>query len=84
VKYVLDANIAIAASNDVGAVRQHLSGVPGSEVGVPSLESRGVVKSDFDLIIARTALDLGATLVTNDQALLDGSIGGLQAENWLS
>ncbi len=34
-----------------------------------SLESRGVVKSDFDLIIACTALDLGATLVTNDQAL---------------
>jgi len=35
VKYVLDANIAIAALNDVGAVRQRLSGVPGSEVGVP-------------------------------------------------
>jgi predicted nucleic acid-binding protein len=133
VKYVLDANIAIAALNDVGAVRQHLSGVPGSEVGIPilavaellfgankskrreenlariqalrrsiatlsvtdgaierygvtraSLESRGVVKSDFDLIIACTALDLGATLVTNDQALLDGSIGGLHTENWLA
>jgi hypothetical protein len=29
-------------------------------------------------------MDLEATLVTNDGALLDGSIPGLQAENWLS
>ena len=43
-----------------------------------------MVKSDFDLIIACTALELDAVLVTNDQALLDGSIGGLQSENWLS
>ena len=48
------------------------------------LESRGLVKTDFDLIIACTAMDLEATLVTNDGALLDGSIPGLQAENWLS
>lgn len=34
-RYVLDANIAIAALNGVGAVRQHLATVPGSEVGVP-------------------------------------------------
>ena len=132
-RYVLDANIAIAALNDVGGVREHLAGVPGSEVGVPmvavaellfgahkskrreenlerigglrrsiatlpltdgvierygairaSLESRGLVKSDFDLIIACTALELDAVLVTNDQGLLDGTIGGLRAENWLS
>ena len=48
-----------------------------------SLEARGVVKSDFDLLIACTALDANATLVTNDGSLLDGSIDGLRAENWL-
>jgi predicted nucleic acid-binding protein len=133
VRYVLDANIAIAALNNVAGVREHLAAVPGSEVGVPmvalaellfgankskrreenlgrigalrrsiatlsltdgvierygatraDLESRGVVKSDFDLIIACTALDLDAVLVTNDQALLDRSISGLRTENWLS
>jgi predicted nucleic acid-binding protein len=47
------------------------------------LEGRGLVKSDFDLLIACTALDLGAVLVTSDRALLDGSIDGLEAENWL-
>ena len=103
-KYVLDSNIAIAALNDVGAVREHLSTVPGSEIGIPTvavaelffgahkskrraenlervaalrrsittlaltdgvierygdirstLEARGIVKSDFDLVIACTA-----------------------------
>lgn len=132
-KYVLDANVAIAALNDVGSVRGRLESVAGSEVGIPivalaellfgankssrreenleriaalrrsistlqltdsvierygairaGLEARGVTKSDFDLLIACTALDLGATLVTNDRSLLDGSINGLRAENWLS
>ncbi len=132
-RYVLDANIAIAALNGVGGVRAHLETVPGEEVGIPmvavaellfgankskrrednlqriaalrqsiatlsltdgvierygalraSLESRGLVKSDFDLLIACTALDLDAVLVTNDQGLLDGSIVGLRAEDWLS
>lgn len=49
-----------------------------------ALEARGVAKSDFDLLIACTAINLNATLVTNDQALLDGAIEGLRAENWLS
>ena len=132
-KYVLDANIAVAALNGVDRVQHHLAAVPGPEVGIPmvaiaellfgacksrrrdenlqkvaalrrsiatlaltdsvialygetraALEARGIVRSDFDLIIACTALDLGATLITNDQALLDGSIAGLRAENWLS
>lgn len=48
------------------------------------LESRGIVKSDFDLVIACTALEQGAVLVSSDRALLDGSIAGLQAENWLA
>ena len=49
-----------------------------------ALERRGLVKTDFDLVIACTALSLNATLVTNDQSLLDGSIPNLQTENWLS
>ncbi len=49
-----------------------------------ALERRGLVKTDFDLIIACTALSLNATLVTNDQSLLDGSISDLQTANWLS
>jgi tRNA(fMet)-specific endonuclease VapC len=46
------------------------------------LERRGVIKQDIDLYIAATAIDAGATLVTNDRALLDGAIPGLTAENW--
>ncbi len=131
-RYVLDANIAIAALNAVPAVRTRLEAVPGSEVGIPIvalaeltfgayksrrreanlarisalrrsitmlplteavvdlygstravLERRGIVKSDFDLVIACTALDQGAILVTNDGSLLDGRIDGLRVENWL-
>jgi len=132
VKYVLDANIAIAALNGVPAVQNRLSDVRLADVGIPivalaeltfgahkskrreenlariaalrreiavlplteavadlygsiraELESRGFVKSDFDLIIACTALAHDATLVTSDGALLDGTIPALRAENWL-
>jgi tRNA(fMet)-specific endonuclease VapC len=48
------------------------------------LAGRGLAKSDFDLLIACTALQHGATLVTNDAALKDGSIHGLVVEDWLS
>jgi tRNA(fMet)-specific endonuclease VapC len=48
-----------------------------------SLRRRGVVKSDVDLLIATTALDHGATLVTDDKALLAGDIPGLSVDNWL-
>jgi predicted nucleic acid-binding protein len=48
------------------------------------LHSRGIAKSDFDLLIACTALAEDAVLVTNDQGLLDGSITGLEMENWLA
>ena len=34
-RYVLDANIAIAALNGVAPVRERLDGVPGAEVGIP-------------------------------------------------
>jgi len=133
VKYVLDANIAIAAMNGVAAVRSHLVDVPSSEVGIPivalaeltfgayksqrrdanleriaalrrsitvlnlddgivdlygstraALERRGIVKSDFDLLILCTALAQDAVLVTNDQGLLDVEIDGLRTANWLA
>src|SRR5262245_24608011 len=47
------------------------------------LETRGVTKSDFDLLIACSALAEDAVLVTADRALLDGTIPGLRSENWL-
>jgi tRNA(fMet)-specific endonuclease VapC len=43
---------------------------------------RGIIKQDIDLHIAATAIEAGATLVTNDGALLDGTIPGLTVENW--
>ncbi|MBI5368907.1 MAG: PIN domain-containing protein [Planctomycetes bacterium] len=48
-----------------------------------ALQLRGVPKSDFDLIIACTALESGLTLVSNDGGPLDGVIDGLRVENWL-
>ena len=48
------------------------------------LRRRGVVKGDVDLLLAATALDLDAALVTNDGALLDGTIADLRTENWLA
>ena len=48
------------------------------------LRRRGVTKSDADLLIAATAIVLDCVLVTDDRALHDGSIDGLQVENWLS
>jgi tRNA(fMet)-specific endonuclease VapC len=48
------------------------------------LAVRGLVKGDFDLLIACTALEGGATLVTNDAALKDGTIPRLTVEDWLS
>lgn len=49
-----------------------------------ALRQRGIAKSDADLLIAATALERAATLVTNDHALLDGSIPDLRAENWIA
>lgn len=48
------------------------------------LRGLGKAKSDFDLAIASIALVHGATLVTHDAALHDGSIGGLLVEDWLA
>jgi tRNA(fMet)-specific endonuclease VapC len=43
----------------------------------------GFVKTDFDLAIAAVALDLGATLVSDDRAFHDHPIPGLELQNWL-
>ena len=48
------------------------------------VERLGRPKSDFDLVIACTALEHGAVLVTNDGSLKDGSIEGLEVEDWLA
>ena len=48
-----------------------------------ALEASGLSKSDFDLLIACTALVSGAALVTHDTALKDGSIIDLVVEDWL-
>jgi tRNA(fMet)-specific endonuclease VapC len=48
------------------------------------LRTMGRAKSDFDLAIASIALVHGATLVTHDAALLDGSINLLLVEDWLA
>lgn len=47
------------------------------------IEARGRRKSDFDLMIACTALEHDAILVTNDAALKDGAIEALVVEDWL-
>ncbi len=47
------------------------------------LERIGRKKSDFDLMIACTAIEHKATLVTHDGALKDGAIGRLVVEDWL-
>jgi tRNA(fMet)-specific endonuclease VapC len=49
-----------------------------------NVERRGRRKSDFDLMIACTALEHDATLVTHDAALKDGAIEGLAVEDWFS
>jgi tRNA(fMet)-specific endonuclease VapC len=47
------------------------------------VERLGRPKSDFDLLIACTALEQSATLVTHDGALKDGAIQALVVEDWL-
>jgi tRNA(fMet)-specific endonuclease VapC len=49
-----------------------------------ALAAKGRPKDDFDLVIACTALEHGAILVTNDAALKDGQIEGLVVEDWLA
>jgi tRNA(fMet)-specific endonuclease VapC len=47
------------------------------------LRARGRMKADIDLLIAATAVEEGAVLVTDDAALLAGDIPGLTVENWV-
>jgi tRNA(fMet)-specific endonuclease VapC len=48
-----------------------------------ALRLKGIAKSDVDLLIATTALEHGATLVSNDSALLAGDVPGLVVESWV-
>jgi tRNA(fMet)-specific endonuclease VapC len=48
-----------------------------------NLRRKGITKTDFDLAIAAIALEIGATVVSEDRAFHDGSIAGLASENWL-
>ena len=48
-----------------------------------ALRLRGIAKSDVDLLIATTALEHSATLVSNDSALLAGDVPGLVVETWV-
>ncbi len=48
------------------------------------LRRKGKLKADIDLLIAATALEASAVLVTDDEALLAGDIAGLTVENWYS
>ena len=49
-----------------------------------AVERKGRSKTDFDLVIACTALEHGATLITHDAALKDGTIENLAVEDWLA
>lgn len=46
------------------------------------LRKRGLSKSDLDLLIAASAIEENAVLVTDDNALLDNSVPGLVVQNW--
>ena len=48
-----------------------------------ALRQKGIAKSDVDLLIATTALEHGATLVSNDGALLAEDVPGLVVESWV-
>jgi tRNA(fMet)-specific endonuclease VapC len=48
-----------------------------------ALRQKGIAKSDVDLLIATTALEHGATLVSNDSALPAGDVPGLVVESWV-
>ncbi len=62
--------VTINTAGRFAALKQHLG-------------SHGRAKADIDLHIAAAAVEAGATLVTNDGALLAGDIPGLVVENWI-
>jgi tRNA(fMet)-specific endonuclease VapC len=49
-----------------------------------AVERGGRPKSDFDLVVACTALEHAAILVSHDGALKDGSVPGLVVDDWLA
>lgn len=48
-----------------------------------ALRRKGKLKADVDLLIAAAAMEAGAALVTDDEALLAGDIDDLVVEDWL-
>jgi tRNA(fMet)-specific endonuclease VapC len=74
----------------LAAILARLEVIPFTEIAArkfgelkAGLRRRGLVKGDADLQIASTAVVEEALLITDDQALLDGTIPNLKAENWL-
>ncbi len=86
--YVFDTNAVIALA--VAALRGAFSVLAVTEAVVEryaavraALVSRGRTKGDFDLVVACTAIEHCAVLVTNDGALKDGTIETPMVEDWL-
>jgi tRNA(fMet)-specific endonuclease VapC len=76
---------------EIGRLRSQFPILPVSEAVIERyadararLTEQGKPKGDFDLVIACTAMEHGATLVTNDGALKDGTLAGLVVEDWLA
>lgn len=88
-----DASSSRRVGENLARIERILEGVAFAPVDRPiaerfgdlkaDLRRRGIIKSDADLLIAATALQLGAILVTNGQNLLDGSIRQMLVENWI-
>jgi tRNA(fMet)-specific endonuclease VapC len=82
----VEANLA-----EIRRLRAHFPILPVTEAVIERyaavrarLAERGTPKGDFDLVIACTAMEHGATLVTNDGALKDSAVQGLLVEDWLA
>ena len=74
-RYALDTNTVVAALNGVPAVTGRLASLLPDDIVIPAPV---VAELYFG---ARAS---GRVLVTNDAALLDGTIPGLLAEDWLA
>ena len=77
-KYVLDTNVVSRVLDGDERALGPLAAVEPQDVGIPLL-----VLAELLLVIACTAIEHSAVLVTNDAALKDGAIEGLVVEDWL-
>ena len=80
-RYVLDANAAIAAMNDVGSVRPRLSQLPAADVGIPIVAIGELLYGAHKS--RRRAENLARIDALRDAVGLDRSIPALRAEDWL-